>query len=234
MTAAKAPALGAAAVRYDRKTGHIYISSALSNSSSLAIPAIAAAQQALSSAPSHNLTAAGPLAASQGSAADAGGAATAGQQAGARRLHLTLGVDGRRHNVGPKLAFPYNAIGLLEIFDSWGNYAGSCSAALVGPSSILTAGHCVHSDPLDGFPAGWYDWWRFSPGRACKAGSCKGGSASPLGSVWDSGVVTTYKQWTAAGDSAFDLAVIRLDRRFSMWMGLDSNKWPSSTGYTAG
>jgi len=73
-------------------------------------------------------------------AKDKGADPETGAEEGARAV---LGKD-ERAQVLNTTRFPFSAIGYLEMVDSKGEVY-SCSAALVGPSTIVTAAHCLYN-----------------------------------------------------------------------------------------
>ena len=67
--------------------------------------------------------------------------------------------DDDRVEVDDTTAYPYSAIGYLESKDTSGKYE-SCSATLIGPSTVLTAAHCLYNHNT----GAWQDQMRFVPG----------------------------------------------------------------------
>ncbi len=55
--------------------------------------------------------------------------------------------------------WPYRAIGLIAALDRFDNIVGSCSAALIGPRTVLSAAHCFYDHD-----EGWIDDVLFVPG----------------------------------------------------------------------
>ncbi len=104
--------------------------------------------------------------------------------------------------------FPAHQCGLLTFT------GGRCSAALIGPRHILTAGHCVHQ----GDGGSWYGNFRFYPARTSL-------STFPYTSYgWSS--ATTYRGWADDGDTDWDIALIKLS--FETTFGWMSFGWSSS------
>jgi len=60
-----------------------------------------------------------------------------------------VGPDNRRQITDPS-SFPVTAIGLL--YSVYGESGGHCSAALIGPATVVTAAHCIYDHEL-----GWPD-----------------------------------------------------------------------------
>jgi V8-like Glu-specific endopeptidase len=79
----------------------------------------------------------------------------AGEDSTARAV---VGAD-NRIKVSKTTTYPYTTIGYLELKNSAGEYL-SCSAALIGPSTILTAGNCLYNHSQEG---GWFDDFTFWP-----------------------------------------------------------------------
>lgn len=55
--------------------------------------------------------------------------------------------------------WPYRAVGLIAALDQFENIIGSCSAALIGPRTVLSAAHCFYDHET-----GWIDDMLFVPG----------------------------------------------------------------------
>lgn len=95
-----------------------------------------------------------------------------------------LGRDGLRR-VSNTEDFPFRVIGLIEARIPSGQY-GICSAALVGPRTVLTSAYCLFNNDT-----GWYDEFLFAPGA-------NGFDVLPFGAFeWDSayimeGVISEY------------------------------------------
>lgn len=69
-----------------------------------------------------------------------------------------FGNDDRIQIANTKV-YPFSAIGYLESKNSKGEYS-SCSATLIGPSTVLTAAHCLYNHDA----GGWMDNFFFVPG----------------------------------------------------------------------
>ena len=69
-----------------------------------------------------------------------------------------FGSDDRIQIANTKV-YPFTAIGYLESKDVKGNYE-SCSATLIGPSTVLTAAHCLYNHDA----GGWQEDMFFVPG----------------------------------------------------------------------
>lgn len=106
----------------------------------------------------------------------------------ARRLWI-LGTD-TRTQVTSATYNPTNKVGLLTFT------GGFCSAALVSPRTILTAGHCVHS----GSGGNWYNNFVFYPKRTS--------TYTPTGLAWSRAY--TFQGWTINSDWNWDIALIEL------------------------
>ena len=79
--------------------------------------------------------------------------------------------------------------------------AGRCSGTMIGPDTVATAGHCVHSGGSFG---SWYptDSYRIYPGRD--------GAASPYG-VCTARNIHSVVGWTSNGDEEYDYGAIKLN-----------------------
>jgi V8-like Glu-specific endopeptidase len=64
-----------------------------------------------------------------------------------------------RVRVTRSTTYPYTTVGYLEMENAAGE-VWSCSAALIGPRTVLTAGHCLYAHEEEG---GWRDNFMFWP-----------------------------------------------------------------------
>lgn len=117
---------------------------------------------------------------------------------GSRRRLWTLGADDRRLLRDKPQQFPWQAAGQLSIKDEAGN-SYTCTGALVGPSTVLTAAHCVY----DAITGRYYkDVW-FRAGLNAPE--------TPYRPVrWK--YATTYKEWRDRRDVNYDLALVTLQQ----------------------
>lgn len=79
--------------------------------------------------------------------------------------------------------------------------AGRCSGTLIGPNTVVTAGHCVHSGGSGGswYPTSSYTVYAGANGTSNPYGSC---TAKSLHSV---------SGWTSSGNEEFDYGAIKLN-----------------------
>ena len=79
--------------------------------------------------------------------------------------------------------------------------AGRCSGTMIGPNTVATAGHCVHSGGSNG---NWYPTasYRIYPGRD--------GAASPYG-VCTARNIHSVVGWTVNGDEEYDYGAMKLN-----------------------
>lgn len=113
-------------------------------------------------------------------------------------LESIIGRDDRVRILDTDLA-PWRMICALELRSPTG--AGAIGTGwLVGPRTIVTAGHCVHSQFFFG---GWASTIDISPGR--------NGSSLPYGTV-SSTRFSSVDRWIEQEDPDFDIGCIHLDR----------------------
>ncbi|MEO6395799.1 MAG: trypsin-like serine protease [Devosia sp.] len=122
-----------------------------------------------------------------------------GEKAG----QLTVGADDRLQ-ITDSSTYPFTAIGWLfgqNQSDGW----ATCSAALIGPKTVITAAHCVY----DHWNGGWMKQLMFVPGAT-------DAETAPFGVFdWDSvhilqGYISNYDGETYDSVMPWDLAVINL------------------------
>ncbi len=137
----------------------------------------------------------------EGKAATQMAADPGAEDEGARAV---IGADNRIRVTNTK-KYPYNVVGMIESVHTKTNSSLNCTAALIGPSTIITAAQCVYVHELEG---GWMDEITFWPGL-------NGENDVPLGGFdWTNayvleGFVTQYKD---SYDSVwpYDVALIEL------------------------
>ena len=115
--------------------------------------------------------------------------------------------------------YPYSAVGKLY-FNVPGTGDFVCSATVIKPRVILTAGHCVHKG--FGGSTGFYNHWRFVP--AFRSGD------APL-QAWTASAVHTTVTWSSGGakmPNAADYAMIEIADQV---VGRALHKMGEVTGY---
>jgi V8-like Glu-specific endopeptidase len=117
-------------------------------------------------------------------------------------------------------AYPYRTVGTLFFSINGAPYL--CSASVIKPRVVLTAGHCLHSG--NGAPSGWYSNWVFVP-------AYRNGTA-PFNSWtrWQLGTTTTT--WYSGGGgvpNAADYAMLVFGDQ-----PLSSGGTPTKLGYVTG
>jgi glutamyl endopeptidase len=112
-------------------------------------------------------------------------------------LESVIGTDSRERILETDL-LPWRMICALRMFSDGGGGAIG-TGWLVGPRTIITAGHCVHHM---GFFGGWADKIEISAGRD--------GSDFPFGTVTATRFSSVDK-WVADADPDFDIGCIHLD-----------------------
>jgi V8-like Glu-specific endopeptidase len=122
------------------------------------------------------------------------------QNAGTFNAHFT---SSRLIPLTADTSYPYRTVGKL-FFTIPGQGDFVCSASVIKPRLILTAGHCVHSGTAS---PGFFTNWRFAP--AFRDG------VAPF-QTWDWNFVITTSTWASGGGSvpnAADYALIELRDR---------------------
>lgn len=123
-------------------------------------------------------------------------------QAGTENAHFT---SSRVIPDGARTVYPYKAIGKLFYHDPHTNRDYTCSAAVIRPRLILTAGHCVHAGT--GADNGYFTEFRFVPAFE------RGPDPEPF-LAWKSRFVVTTPAWAAGkGEvpNAADIAIVELE-----------------------
>lgn len=103
-----------------------------------------------------------------------------------------IGSDGRYRIYPSASGHPERAIGLLT------SNQGSCTAWLINPNTVATAGHCVHQGNGGSFSTNVV----FYPGRD--------GASSPFGSC-TARTLFTVVGWATNGDEQFDYGAVKLN-----------------------
>ena len=149
---------------------------------------------------------------------------------------LTDAIPDTRDRVPDTSQYPYNTIGIIELYDDDGNLSGYCSGALITPNVVLTAAHCI-LDTETGKSLGSTSA-DFTPGYDPESNP-----PSRFGNVnmLDWSIPTAFKQCVDDNQpfschQAVDYGVMLVDANFTAWMvyGFDSTDTGNKTINTAG
>lgn len=110
-----------------------------------------------------------------------------------------IGPD-NRYQINDTQTHPYRAVVQLRFKKPNGRYA-ICSGALIGPNTVLTAGHCLYSHGGDSGKAGWNKDFTVYPGRD--------GDLLPYGEYKVSKKISVTG-WTQNKDYNYDYGVLKL------------------------
>lgn len=125
-------------------------------------------------------------------------------------ISAIIGTDDRTQ-ITNTTSFPYRAIVYIE------TNRGRCTGWMIGPHTVATAGHCVHSGGSNGQ---WATWARVYPG--------KNGSSNPYGYA----NATNFKSvvgWTQNGNHEYDYGAIQLDRNIGNSTGWFGFRWQAAS-----
>jgi glutamyl endopeptidase len=115
-----------------------------------------------------------------------------------------IGLDGRTR-VMDTTVYPNSAIAYVE--STYGTATYTCTAWFIGPSTLATAGHCVH----EGMGGNWADEVVVYPGR--------NGASAPFGSDTAT-VLYSVLGWVNNGDHRYDYGAIQV-----------AGNWQNTVGY---
>lgn len=129
------------------------------------------------------------------------------QAIGGSRLSMQF-TSTRVYPLQADATYPLSAIGKLYFRKpDGGSYV--CSASVVSPGVVVTAGHCVHNG--NGLRSGWYNSWTFIPGYRRYVSGARTYESRPFG-TWNNPIyVRTSSDWFVGGGSipnARDIALI--------------------------
>ena len=131
--------------------------------------------------------------------------------------------------------FPWSTVGRI-----WYEYPDgtqwSSSAAVVGPRTLLTAGHVVYNAAHGGYPTYFF----FSPGQdgnkifdPVSGNTFFRSDFQPYGAAQATGF-ETYTAWTASQDYDYDIGYVTLDRDIGDYTGWMGYGWNSNNSFFQG
>jgi V8-like Glu-specific endopeptidase len=126
-------------------------------------------------------------------------------------IEAIIGPDGRAYiAAGNNVLAPYRWVAYLDI-TAQNNDHYRCTGFLIGPSTVITAGHCVYDDGLGpGGGVGWAASIRVVPG--------KDAAAEPFGAEVSANL-WSVDGWVIGGDAQYDYGAIILDHGFPGLVG---------------
>jgi V8-like Glu-specific endopeptidase len=132
-----------------------------------------------------------------------------------------FGNDGRER-VRDTTVYPFRAVGILQMTNAAGQ-SFMCTAALIGPKTLLTAAHCLYQ----GDTQSWYDNFTFAPGA-------NGFDDLPYGSFsWEHVYIMEGYASLWDGDynsvMAYDIGMVILDQPIGEqlgWLGFEFDPQP--------
>jgi V8-like Glu-specific endopeptidase len=139
-----------------------------------------------------------------------------------------FGNDDRVQIANTKI-YPFSAIGYLESKNSKGEYS-SCSATLIGPSTVLTAAHCLYNHDA----GGWMDNFFFVPGlNGATANDAPFGGYEYAEAYVVQGFIDNYQGFYGSV-LPWDLGIITLKQPIGNNLGwLGYNHYPNLGDFTA-
>jgi V8-like Glu-specific endopeptidase len=126
-------------------------------------------------------------------------------------LKLVWGADDRT-KISGTTSKPWRRIGRLRFRFPNDPATHACTGALISPSLVLTAGHCVH----EGAGGSWANWAEFSPGQNA--------SSKPYGTV-SAVSFGSFHGWTDHGKTNHDMGVVFLGSKIGNstgWFGFST------------
>lgn len=139
-----------------------------------------------------------------------------------------FGNDDRVQIANTKI-YPFSAIGYLESKNSKGEYS-SCSATLIGPSTVLTAAHCLYNHDA----GGWMGNFFFVPGlNGATANDAPFGGYEYAEAYVVQGFIDNYQGFYGSV-LPWDLGIITLKQPIGNNLGwLGYNHYPNLGDFTA-
>ena len=125
-----------------------------------------------------------------------------------------IGPD-TRYPITTTTTYPFRAVAEMDL--TQGTSSGRCTAWFIGPDTVATAGHCVHSGGSSGV---WSTNVRVFPGRS--------GSTTPYGSC-TARRLYSVTGWTANGDTNYDYGAVKLNCSIGSTVGWFGLHWQSAS-----
>jgi glutamyl endopeptidase len=131
---------------------------------------------------------------------------------GAVGIETIIGTD-TRARVSPTTGYPARAIVLITFT------GGRCTGFMLGPNTVVTAGHCVHTGGSTG---------AFRPRSSFRVYPGRNGASAPFG-VCTASRLLTVSGWAVSGSELYDYGVVKLNCTVGNTVGWLGFWWQTAT-----